>query len=174
MTRPPAEQHAEAVQDPWEASRAEQRRFWAAQPVERRVTWLEEALAAAYQAGALPRRPELDRDRAPVVPLVGSPAQCAEAETARSAILERVQVYCRGPVPGDFEPMAFALFGAELQFALWREAEARFWIEIRDDSIEKIATRVGLWRGEQTGLPDCRAEPYGSRFRGPRFSSRER
>ena len=146
MTRPPAEQHAEAVLDPWEASRAEQRRFWAAQPVERRVAWLEEALAAAYQAGALPRRPELDRDRAPVVTLVGSPVQCADAEAARSAILQRVQVYCRGPVPSEFEPMAFALFGAELQFALWREADARFWIDTRDESIETIAARVGLMR----------------------------
>ena len=148
MTRPPAEQHAEAVRDSWEASRAEQRRFWAAQPVERRVTWLDEALATAYLAGARPRKPELDRGRAPVLPLVGSPTQCTEAETARDAILERVRVYCRGPVPGEFEPMAFAVFGAELQFALWREEDARFWIEIRDDSIETIAARVGLWRGE--------------------------
>ena len=154
MTRPPVELPTDAGRDPWAASRDLQRRFWADQPVERRIAWLEEAVAAAYQVGALPRRPDVDRDRAPVVPLVGTPDDCRLAESARDAVLERVRAYCRGPVPEGLGPTAFAVFGAEFQFALWREADARFWLEIQDRSIADIAARLGLEGREWTGLQD--------------------
>lgn len=150
MRLPVAERPTGPSNDPWEASRDLQRRFWAAQPVERRVAWLEEALAAAYDAGALPRRSDVDRDRAPVVPLTGTQEDCALAESVRATALERVRTHCRGPVPQGLEPMAFAVFGAELQFALWRQADAQFWIEMRDASVEAIAARV--LGEEQRGL----------------------
>ena len=150
MTLPIALSPTGPSNDPWESSRDLQRRFWVAQPVERRVAWLEEALAAAYHAGVLPRRPDVDRDRAPVVPLVGSPEECVLAESVRASVLERVRAYCRGPVPSEFESISFAVFGAELQFALWRQADVQFWIEIRDVSVEAIAARV--LGEEQRGL----------------------
>lgn len=148
MTFPIDEHPAEPSNDPWEESRDMQRRFWAAQPVERRIAWLEESLAAAYDAGALPRRPDVDRDRAPVVPLVGTTEDCTLAESVRAAVLEHVRTHCRGPVPEGLEPMAFAVFGAELQFALWRQSDAQFWIDVRDGSIADIAARVGMNKGE--------------------------
>lgn len=111
-------------------------------PVSLRIAWLEEAVGAAYRAGTLPRLEGVDRDAAPVVPLIGSSEDVARADVARAEILERVRTYCRGPVPAGVEPMAFAAFGAELQFALWREADVRFWIDLEDASIDAIAARV--------------------------------
>jgi hypothetical protein len=150
VTLPIAKRPTEPSTDPWEASRELQRRFWSTQPVERRVAWLEEAVAAAYLAGTLPRRADVDRDRAPVVQLVGSSEECATAEEARRDVLERVRSYCRGPVPSGTEPIAFAVSGAELQFALWRESDAQFWIAIHDASVEAIAARVASSGGDCT------------------------
>jgi len=126
----------------WSASRELQRAFWVSMPANRRIDWLEEAVGAAYRAGALPRRADVDRNAAPVVPLIGSSEDVARADVARAEILDRVRTYCRGPVPDGFDPMAFAVFGAELQFALWGEADARFWIDLEDASIDAIASRV--------------------------------
>lgn len=142
MTRSPGGRVRKSESDAWSAHRELQHSFWRSMPASLRIAWLEEAVGAAYRAGTLPRLEGVDRDAAPVVPLIGSSEDVARADVARAEILERVRTYCRGPVPAGVEPMAFAAFGAELQFALWREADVRFWIDLEDASIDAIAARV--------------------------------
>jgi hypothetical protein len=46
-----------STQDGWEAHRREQREAWLWATPGQRLAWLEDAIAFAYRAGALPRRP---------------------------------------------------------------------------------------------------------------------
>jgi hypothetical protein len=48
---------ASPTTDGWEAHRREQREAWLSATPGQRLAWLEAAIAFAYRAGALPRRP---------------------------------------------------------------------------------------------------------------------
>ena len=46
-----------STRDGWEAHLREQREAWLSATPSQRLAWLEAAIAFAYRAGALPRRP---------------------------------------------------------------------------------------------------------------------
>lgn len=136
----------DSAPDAWEANRDRQLRFWMSVAPERRALWLEEAVAAAYRSGALPRRTSYEDTSQSadslLPPLVGSAAMCARGDVARRAWLGRLSAYFRGPCPPAVDAIVFAEYGVLVQFALWRQTDAAFWCEMAEANADDVIAQA--------------------------------
>jgi hypothetical protein len=121
--------------DAWEENRDRQLERWAALPAARRVEWLEDAVAAAFRSGALPRTKDTEP---PLPPLTGADDLHERGALARREVLARVSDFFRGPAPSDVDTTRFAETSALVQFALWRETDAAFWCKNERTSVPNL------------------------------------